>query len=306
MTTEKPILSVDGGGSGFRKALVLGTQIWDLQESTGIERADQLLDFVSDNLLPDIDGISFAVAGVIEDHNKIIVSPNISFLDGVSLGKETRNRTKKKTTVCNDMEAATIGMSTFFPRLKYFMGITWSSGIGLRIFKDGEILSDSEGGHMNIDSSPSASLCECGLRGCAEARLGGKNLQRAVIYTSEIYGFKIPEECKYPSMYLHPCFDKKERWAVDIYDDLCSNMARFLANIQSLLHLPAVVWKGALGQQVLTRAEGVIREKMKTMIIDSAWEEDMKFYDVWHMETCKDADALIGAAEIFRNLFIST
>jgi predicted NBD/HSP70 family sugar kinase len=302
ISERKPILAVDGGGSGFRKALVRGTEISDLTEATGIETVSQLLDFVNQDL-PDVQGISYAIAGVIGNYDVFVKSPNIPFLNKVFLGSKTTERTGKPAIVCNDMEAAVTGMAQFFPQLKYFMGITWSSGIGVRIFKNGKILSESEAGHMNIDCSSDAPLCGCGLRGCAEAILGGYNLKTTVICKKNESGEEIPNDCKNPNAYLHLCFDGGEEWAIEIYNDLCTGMARFLANVQSLLHLPAIVWKGMLGKQVLSRIEYSIRMNMRKMLINPDWENDMKSYYVWGLGKCKDADSLIGAAEISRASF---
>ena len=292
------ILAVDGGGSGFRAASVEGKRVCILGESM-VTSIEGLIEFVAKNCPEEAEGVAYAMAGVIKNHQRVIKSPNLPFLDNTNLGQLTESRLRKPVVVCNDMEAATQGMAMLFPKLEYFMGITWSSGIGLRIFKNGEILSnDCEGGHMLLDPSPFAQLCGCGQRGCAESILGGKSLQRRIMAETEIKGIKIPTEYMWPSIFLDLKYDYREEWAVEMYHSLAFGMAKFLTNIQLFFNLPAIVWKGALGRAVLQRKNQEIRQMMKEMIINPAWVDDLRFLYCWDVESCKDADALIGAAKL--------
>jgi glucokinase len=187
-------------------------------------------------------------------------------------------------------------MARLIPELPpYFMGITWSSGIGLRIFKEGYILADSEGGHTPLDPSPYAPLCGCGVRGCAESILSGRAIIHRVKAETEALGIPVPEGL-HPCKFLDQCFDNGEQWAIDIYDLITSGMGAFLANIQMIFHLPAIVWKGTFAECAFKRRgiERSIREKMRRKLINPTWEEEMKFF----FSPKPKHDALIGAASM--------
>lgn len=296
------ILSVDGGGSGFRKAIVEGTGISNLKESTSIKSAQDLVDFVAEGIPDDVDGVAYAVAGDIEDHKIVVISPNLHFLDGINLAHITTVKTQRATVVCNDMEAAVSGMAVMFPELDYFMGITWSSGIGLRIIKDGKIISASEGGHAQLDPSPYAPVCGCGKRGCVEAILGGVNMQKRVMAELAAKGIRLPDAMSYGE-YLDSCQEKKEEWAVEVYDKLIFGMARFLANIQITLCLQAIVWKGGIAKGILSKQkkDTDVLMLMGGMMMNPYWARKLKFYYCWQASELKDADSLLGAAAVYNH-----
>jgi len=291
---ENCIRTVDGGGNGFRRADVIGTEVRNLTKIGPVSTVDELLDFACGDLLPKTRGIAYAMAGAIKDHNTVVKSPHIHLLDRKPLGTLTEDRSEKPTIVYHDIEAFVIRMASLMPQLTYFMGITWSSGIGLRIFRNKEILTEAEGGHVPLDPSPYALLCGCGTRGCAESILGGEAVKHRVITETSALQIDIPVDL-HPCAFLDSSFDREDRWAVDIYDVISTGMASFLVNIQSILRLPAIVWKGTFASNVLPRIEKDIREKMRRKLINPSWEEEMKFFFSPEPET----DSLIGAAVAF-------
>lgn len=296
---------IDGGGAGFRRADVLGTEVQNLvttkEKSIVISDFGSLINFVTEDFEPDkFGGIAYALAGVIKNNDLVVKSPNAHFLDGIKLAFKTEAKTKKPSAVFNDMEAAIIGMAFLFPEENYFLGITWSSGIGLRIWKDGKILSVAEGGHMVLDPSPFAPLCGCGKKGHAEAIIGGHAIKRRVIAETEALGIKIPED-KRPCQFLDEEFAKGEIWAKNLYQMIGEGMAIFLANIQTLLHLPLIVWKGTFALKTLKALEPIIRSKMQEVLIDPSWadESNLRF----DFSVTDDKDSLIGAAQAFKTFY---
>ena len=304
---EKPNLVrvVDGGGEGFRRADVSGCEIKNLvttkERGLTISNLNDFLNFATEDFDPqEFDGIAYALAGVITNYDEIKKSPNVHFLDGLKIASETQKRTQKKSLVFNDMEAAVIGMSVLFPQENYFMGITWSSGIGLRIWKDGKILSLAEGGHMVLDPSPFAPLCGCGKKGHVEAIIGGHAVKRRVIAETEALGIKIPKD-KHPCQFLDEEFEKGKEWAINLYKMIGKGMGIFLANIQTLLNLPLIIWKGTFAFRVFEKGmEEIIRSQMKECLIDPSWADknNLRF----EFSTPNNEDALIGAARAFKNL----
>ncbi len=290
------VRAVDGGGDGFRRADIWGTgEVVNLKTRPPVSSVGELLDFTCEELPAETVGIAFALAGVIENHNRVVKSPNIHLLDNEPLGELTLIRKRLPTTVCNDMEAAVTGMSSLAPAYKRFMGITWSSGIGLRFWDNGEILADSEGGHIPLDLSPFAPLCGCGRRGCAEAIIGGMAIKRRVIAEAEALKIEIPADID-PCKFLDACFDEQQEWAMKIYGLVTEGMGAFLATIYSLLRIETVIWKGTFGICALHRIEQSIRHAMARRLItpESATSQ------AWLFSPQPKVDGLLGAAAILR------
>ena len=289
------------------------------RKKESISDLDSLMQFAVDGLdSGKIKGIAYSVAGVIEDHGLIKNSPNAHFLDDVDLKEKTEGCLKKaelESFVFNDMETAVTGMATLLGKPPYFMGITWSTGIGLRIWSDGKILSVAEGGHMVLEPSPFAPLCGCGKRGHAEAIIGGASIERRVVAEANALG--LPEELNITfgkaegqiraprfldEAYLGQYSSEAKIWAGDFYSRVVRGMGIFLANIQSLLNLPLIVWKGTVAREVLWGRLGLepeVREVMREYLIDPTWadQDNLRLVET---PGPGDRDAFIGAAEAFK------
>jgi len=333
---------IDIGGDGFRRVdidcsivekikakdveqirAMINEQIKDADiikmKKEAIPDLDSLMQFVTDGLEGGkIKGVAYSVAGVIENNRLMKNSPNAHFLDDVDLKQKTESYLKEaklESFVFNDMEAAVTGMATLLGNPPYFMGITWSTGIGLRIWSDGKILSVAEGGHMVLEPSPFAPLCGCGKRGHAEAIIGGASMERRIIAEANALG--LPDELNVTfgkdkgqirapvflnKAYLGEYSDQAKIWARDFYGRVVRGMGIFLANIQSLLNLPLIVWKGTVAHEVLwgeLQLASEVRAVMKEYLIDPTWADEDKLRLVETPGT-GDRDAFIGAAEAFK------
>lgn len=289
---------IDGGGDWLRRAEVYGfAEVTNVKKVRPVENVEQLLDFACGDLPMHTIGISFALAGEIEKHSIVVKSPNIHILDGKSLPTLVMGKTGKPCVVSNDMECAVMGMAALLSEEKYFMGITWSSGIGLRFYKDGKIIASSEGGHVPLDPSPYAPLCGCGVRGCAESILGGHAIRRRVVNETEAQGISIPNGLD-PCKFLDQQFKETRLWAMRIYDLISTGMATFLANKITLFRMPTIVWKGSFAKNALPLIETSIRRKMRSKLINPKWANQVKFLFSPNPEN----DGLIGAAKLFESL----
>lgn len=334
---------IDIGGDGFRRVDIdrglvekikakdveqirrlISEEIKDVdivkKKKESIPDLDSLMQFVADGLDGGkIKGVAYSVAGVIENHRLIKNSPNAHFLDDVDLKQKTESFSKEaklESFVFNDMEAAVTGMATLLGNPPYFMGITWSTGIGLRIWSDGKILSVAEGGHMVLDPTPFAPLCGCGRRGHAEAIIGGASIERRIVTEANALG--LPDELNITfgkeegqirapvflnEAYLGKYTEKTKTWAKEFfYGRIVRGMGIFLANIQSLLNLPLIVWKGTVAREVLwgrIQLASAVRSVMKGYLIDPTWADEDKLRLVETPGT-GDRDAFIGAAEAFK------
>lgn len=283
---------IDGGGEGFRRADVHGTQPGSFGTTKAPPKSvGEVVDFVCEDLPADTDGIAFALAGVIEDNDLVVNSPQIQFLNGVRLATEVEKEARARAVVFNDMEAAVTGMAALLADEPFFLGITWSSGIGLRVWSEGKILSVAEGGHMVLDPSPFAPVCGCGRKGHAEAIIGGHAIRRRVVAVTEARKISLQDEAQGmglvnahkdedPPKLPDPCkvlveaWKRGREWALELQQMIVRGMGIFLANIQSLLHVPTVVWKGTFGLNAWASLEPLVREEMKVHLIDPSWADE--------------------------------
>ncbi len=307
---QKTVRVIEGGGKGFRRTDVCNGEIGDVlipKSTMPIRTFEELVAFAGRDLAQGTVATAYSVAGIIKGHSLVEVSPNLHFLDGADLGKLTKEATGLPTYVANDMEASVTGMHVLFPELNYFLGITWSSGIGIRIFKDGKILSDSEGGHLCIDPSPFAQLCGCGRRGCAEAIVAGKGMGRRIVAELEARGINAPQG-KSVFALLDEDYLVGEAWALDTYWIITTGLGLYLTILQNIFHLPAIVWKGTFAKKslALEGVEEAIRATMRERLMNPAWEKDLKFYIVpgpTRPNLMEDGDSFLGAAQLALDFF---
>ncbi len=303
---EKPwTRAVDVGGNGIRRADVSKTRVeniktipvQDLKGKSQLETLSALTNFAREGA-SEAEGIAFSLPGVIEENDFVAASPNAHFLEGVRLGQRTKNETEKKSAVFNDMETAITGIALLLKK-PYFMAMTISSGIGERVWKDGQIICPAEGGHMILDPSPFAPLCGDGKRGHAEAIISGDAIARRVIAETQIRGITLPQQ--HPCAFLDQAYDKGELWAVEIYNIFAYGMGIFLANIQSLFCLPLIVFKGKFAEKGFWRVSHLVRKTMIENMINPSWAQEnrLKFFPT---PAQNNADAFIGAAECLKRV----
>jgi len=301
MQNTRSVKVVEGGGRGFRMADVRGSAIESIfcLKNQGVTAKD-LVETAVRALPGDNIAIAFSIAGMVDSTGRIVRTPNIPFLNGVPLGDMTREASKKPVIVGNDMETAATGMARIFPNLKYFAGITWSSGIGIRVVKNGLIVSDSEASHISLDRSLYAPLCGCGLRGCYDAVVGGNGIMRRVIAEAQTQGINLPEGM-HPCTVLDRAYVAHEPWAVAIYQLITEGMGSFLATLQTILQVPAIVWKGSFAQKALRLPgiEELIRTAMRKHLANPEWETGLHFLFVPQPpDAIEDSEAFLGAAEL--------
>ena len=307
----KSIRVIDGGGNGFRRADIFSDKPLEVCNfvCTGDQipfSPDGLVNFACAELPPNTSGVSYAMAGEIKD-GVVIKSPQIHMLEGADLAKLTEERIGRRifkinVLVSNDMDGAAMGMKALLPLDEnYFLAVTWSSGIGVRVFKDGKIIARGEGGHIPLDPSSFAPMCGCGLRGCAESIIGGESVRRRVIATLDAVKPVISENVAgmHPCAILDQAYKRGDDWAVGIYKLVACGMGTFLAIYQTIFHVPLIVWKGSFAMKALREMESMIREYMRRRMMNFEWETGVKFI----LSPRPYFDSLIGAAELFRRTF---
>jgi glucokinase len=201
----KPILAFDIGGTHFRCAIVDGNQIKELRKQSspsfywlrslsGKELVDKLVHYICqmieslETICPDLEGVALAVPGVVTDEGVVVSAPPLwgNLISDVPLQSAIQARTHHRVAVFNDL----CGTALFYSQLSRFsegatflMVITLSTGVGCKTVdvKQGRLLLDVAGlcgeiGHVVVDSSDSALVCDCGGRGHLSSYLSGRGL----------------------------------------------------------------------------------------------------------------------------------
>jgi len=295
---------IECGGKGFRRVDVTDGKIGEIStfRNVGV-RTEELLSFSVSELPQDNAAIAFSVAGLVDKEGSITLSPNIPILTGVPLKNLIARTYGKRIYVGNDMETAAKGMITIFPDLAgCCLVITWSSGIGIRFVWKGDIVSSSEASHICQDPSGGAHLCGCGMRGCADALLGGAGTSRRLISELPMRGIKIPAH-QNPCAALDAAYKDGEKWAADMYDYITMEMGKFLATLVSVIQVPAIIWKGSFAQKALRLPgiEDAIRMQMGNRVANPDWASKknlvFRFVPV-PPDAVEDSEAFLGAAAL--------
>ncbi|WP_051845185.1 ROK family protein [Streptomyces globisporus] len=129
--------------------------------------------------------LAVAFAGPVARDGTVLGAPTVwgGGGDPLPLQEVLGARLSVPVLVVNDLTAAAwrYGTESTVP----FCLLTVSSGIGNKVFRDGDVLLDAEGhggelGHWTCDRSPDAPLCDCGGRGHLGAIASGRGVLAAV------------------------------------------------------------------------------------------------------------------------------
>ena len=198
-------LAMDWGGTWCRIAVVSrdGRILWQsrVRNSAGADK-DKLLadgeDLIQQALTwcgsgRTIAGLGIAAAGPVDaDSGTLQEPPNLPALNGVSLKSAWESRLDMPVSVGNDANMAALGEYAYGAGLEArqfranansLVYITVSTGIGGGVIDRGRLLMGSRGlaaevGHMVIDRSPEAPVCQCGNSGCLEALASGTSIAK--------------------------------------------------------------------------------------------------------------------------------
>ncbi len=291
---SKPIRAVDIGGNGVRVADVSDGEILSVRGHK-VSNLDELMKFVGSELLPNTQGIAYAVTGCIRNQDIIDVGPNTQWMNGIKLGSRTKEVLGLPTLVFNDIEAASLGMLKLIPELtgRPFVGMTISSGVGARFVNErGEIMSSAcEVGHIIYDHSINAPPCGCGLRGCMEAFIGGESLKKAVLRTIDV------PEGMHPCAFLDAEYIRGRIWAVERYAVFTEVLASLLSTIVSTTGITTFACKGTVARMMLEHTAEHAIGKMKVM--SPYWLKNTRITLSPTPNGEENADSFLGAAVLF-------
>ncbi len=198
MANQQVAIAMDWGGTWVRTAVVdrQGEFLWQSRQPNPqggtkeeyLKIASDLLNVAMGEANGDVAGIGVAAAGPVEASTGTLHQPpNLSVLDGVSLKSLWEQTFPCPVWVGNDANLAALGEFHFGAGkdaasqdnpVKTLFYITVSTGIGGGVVDQGEIFLGANGvaaevGHITVDPSDSAALCQCGNTGCLEAMSSG-------------------------------------------------------------------------------------------------------------------------------------
>ena len=132
----------------------------------------------------EVGGACLAVAGLIlAQENRVVFSPNLHAVEGISLKDEIEPRIGVPLTVENDANAAAWGEFRFGAGsdVDHLVFLTLGTGVGGGVISHGVLLRGAQGsggelGHVTIQAT--GPRCACGNRGCLEALASGTAISR--------------------------------------------------------------------------------------------------------------------------------
>ncbi len=129
-------------------------------------------------------GVCLAVPGLIlAQENKVVFSPNLHAIDGISLKDEIEPKIGLPLTIENDGNAAAWGEFRFGAgsEADHLVLVTLGTGIGGGVITRGVLMRGAQGsggelGHVTIQAT--GPRCACGNHGCLEALASGTAIAR--------------------------------------------------------------------------------------------------------------------------------
>jgi len=114
-------------------------------------------------------------------------APNLRWGDTVPLAQSIKDIFQLPVSIANDANAAALGELEFGmgKGMKHFVVLTLGTGLGSGIISNGELLIGEHGmagelGHVNVNSTPNARHCNCGLSGCLETYVSVTGIRRTI------------------------------------------------------------------------------------------------------------------------------
>lgn len=171
-----------------------------------------LLKTIIENHKPDRVGI--AVAGLVDKSGKITNSPNLRYIENISLKDALQKSFNIPVLIGNDANLAAYGEYIYGAGKdsKILICLTLGTGLGGGAVVEGKILEGVSGcgmevGHMVVEKD--GDICNCGRRGCLEAYVSSYGVERIYrkLTGSQLSSFEIINLAKKEDSYAIKTFD---------------------------------------------------------------------------------------------------
>ncbi len=203
-----------------------------------------------------VSAVVMGAPGIITQDGRVLVSPNLSELNGKALATDLGNQLNLPTRVINDANAIGWGEALFGAGRNFssFLTVTLGTGVGGALVLDRRIWTGADGaageiGHLTV--TPDGRPCGCGSRGCLEQyasasgivlgvreRLAtGQKSLLAEVDGADLTSFKVAEAAR-----------RGDSLALAVFEEAGRALGLALAGVANLLNLDGVVVTGGASE----------------------------------------------------------
>lgn len=184
------LIGIDIGGTNTKLGLIhndqviasssIKTQSKETSDAYADELADEIKKLAGTNI---ISGIGIGAPNGNFYSGAIEHAPNLKWKGIIPLARMIEERTKVKTLLTNDANAAALGEMTYGGArgMKNFIMITLGTGLGSGIVVDGKLIYGNSGFAGELGQTivvPDGRLCGCGRKGCLETYVSATGILR--------------------------------------------------------------------------------------------------------------------------------
>jgi len=249
-------IGIDIGGTSIKGVLLGGKKIARKIKIPTKSKTNkkiiiaQIFECIRRLIRKNVKGIGIGVAGPMDFKNqKALNPPNVTGLKNLELGKIIEKKFKIKTIIDNDVHCLVFAEALFGAgkNKQMVVGLGIGTGVGGGIVINKKIIYGKSGtagemGHMMIiyperSRGEKARKCNCGSRGCLEAYINEKGIQKTAkkIFGREIGTIKLYEMAK-----------KRDKKAIEVWKITGRYLGLGLANIVDTLNPDIVIIGGGI------------------------------------------------------------
>ncbi|MBL8148969.1 MAG: ROK family protein [Blastocatellia bacterium] len=298
--SNKPVVTVDLGGTNLRIALVVGDEVVNRHIFPTPRGAEAIVGLIAQEALAissasssDIEGIAIAAPGAASRKlGGLSKAPNLPELNGYPMAAQVTKLTSLPCIVENDANAYAAGEVVYGAAkgMQTVVVITLGTGVGGGIVLEGKLWrgvdgSAAEVGHICIEEN--GRLCGCGAKGCVEA------------YSSATSMAKLAREYGVEASSAREAYDLAKQGneaALKAFHRAGTALGIVVAGLVNTLNPQAVVIGGG-GSSSFDLLEPGIWQELKIRAFPVA-VENLKLVKC----TLKNYAGLLGAAALLRGL----
>lgn len=264
--------------------------------------ASSLLDGQSPQL------VGFAFPGPIDPRGNVLSVPTVfgnRSRDPLPVGRELASQwPNADIVVMNDVTAA----GYYYRRhpVESFCVTTVSSGIGNKVFIDGRPVVGPSGhggeiGHIVVDPSPRAPVCDCGGRGHLGGIASGRGTLAAVLRAaradaegfrqSSLHAIADGNVQRITNEEVAAAFRSSDPWVTARVTEVTTHLARVLATIHNAIGIERFVMMGGFALALGERYRRILAD----LCASSSWNLGQDWTTMLELGTSSDQAGLIGA-----------
>jgi len=236
------------------------------------ELLDKIVSYVasSANLVEGVAPLAISFPGPLQEDGRIVNAPTVTGSDEQvpDIRAELSRRTGRDVYLLNDVSAAALYLALQSPWDR-FMVITISSGIGSKIChrSSGKLTLFDRGpyageiGHLSVDESETAPLCDCGGKGHLGAIASGRGIERlarrqaladTVAFSRSLchIEFGATAETLSNEEHLVPSIRRRDAWALNVLELACRPLSQVLNALILALGLQGILVIGGFALSI--------------------------------------------------------